>query len=507
MAHRSAIMTETTALRLFNSLTRTTEPFAPLDPSEVRVYSCGPTVYNYAHLGNLRAYVFTDTLRRTLLWKGYAVRHIINITDVGHLTSDADAGDDKMEAAARAQAKSIWDIAAHYTDAFKGNIRDLNIIEPTEWTVATQYVPQMIAFAQSIAERHCYELESGLYFDSTSVPDYGALAGGRDDAANARIDPVEGKRHPSDFAIWRKSPPGEQRQMEWDSPWGKGAPGWHLECSVMSFDRLGQPFDIHTGGIDHREIHHPNEIAQNQAYCGCTPVDGGLPTGFTGARWWMHNNFLVDRGGKMSKSKGGFTTLFSLIDAGVHPLAYRLLCLGAHYRGELEFSGENLGAALTRLKRLVMAVEGLKARAEAITWQSGDLDFLRDNLHPQLVPLLEEFDAALSDDLMVPRALPLLEEVIGRKKVPVDERLCLLAAMDQALGLNLLTLTRADLRIRPKAAEIDEAEIEAELDRRKQARADKDFAASDAIRDALIARGVEVMDGDPLRWEWKVTLG
>ncbi|WP_336957912.1 cysteine--tRNA ligase [Sphingobium aquiterrae] len=500
-------MTETAPLRLFNSLTRTIAPFAPLDPKEVRVYSCGPTVYNYAHLGNLRAYVFTDTLRRTLLWKGYAVRHVINITDVGHLTSDADAGDDKMEAAARAQAKSIWDIAAHYTEAFKSNIRDLNIIEPTEWTVATQYVPQMIAFAEKIADRHCYELASGLYFDSTTVPNYGALAGGRDDAANARIDPVEGKRHPSDFAIWRKSPPGEQRQMEWDSPWGKGAPGWHLECSVMSLDRLGQPFDIHTGGIDHREIHHPNEIAQNQAYCGCTPVDGGVPTGFTGARWWMHNNFLVDRGGKMSKSRGGFTTLFSLIDAGVHPLAYRLLCLGAHYRSELEFGAESLGGALTRLKRLVMAVEGLKARAEAVTWQSPDLDVLRGNLHPQLVPLLQAFDAALSDDLMVPRALPLLEEVIGRKKVPVDERLRLIAAMDQALGLNLLTLTRADLRIRPKAAEIGEAEIEAELDRRQQARADKDFAASDAIRDALIARGVEVMDGDPLRWEWKVSLG
>ena len=245
-------------LRLFNSLTRTIEPFTPIEERHARVYSCGPTVYNYAHIGNLRAYVFTDTLRRALLWKGLAVTHIINITDVGHLTSDADAGDDKMEAAARASAQSIWDIAAHYTQAFKSNIADLNILAPSEWTVATDYVPQMIAFAEKIAPAHCYELDSGLYFDSMSVPDYGALAGGRDDAAHARIDPVAGKRNPSDFAIWRKSPPGEQRQMEWDSPWGKGAPGWHLECSVMSQARLGQPFDIHTGGIDHREIHHPN---------------------------------------------------------------------------------------------------------------------------------------------------------------------------------------------------------------------------------------------------------
>jgi cysteinyl-tRNA synthetase len=481
-------------LRLFNSLTRTVEPFVPIEEGKARVYSCGPTVYNYAHIGNLRAYVFTDTLRRTLLWKGYDVTHIINITDVGHLTSDADAGDDKMEAAARAQAKSIWDIAAHYTDAFKRNIADLNIIAPSEWTVATDYVPQMIAFAQSIAPAHCYELESGLYFDVTTVPDYGALAGGRDDAAHARIDPVAGKRNPSDFAIWRKSPPGEQRQMEWDSPWGKGAPGWHLECSVMSQARLGQPFDIHTGGIDHREIHHPNEIAQNQAYCACTASDSGLQPGFTGARWWMHNNFLVDRGGKMSKSKGGFTTLFTLTDRGVHPLAYRLLCLSAHYRSELEFSGEILGGALTRLKRLVMAVETLRKTAApgAVT-------------HPRLLQALADFDAALSDDLNTPKALTLLDEVIGAKKVDAAERLGAVEAMDRALGLNLLTLTRADLRLRPKDAVIAEAEIEAALDRRQQARANKDFAASDAIRDSLIATGVEVMDGDPLRWEWTIS--
>jgi len=491
-------------LRLFNSLTRTIEPFAPIEPNHARVYSCGPTVYNYAHLGNLRAYVFTDTLRRALLWQGLAVTHIINITDVGHLTSDADAGDDKMEAAARASAKSIWDIAAHYTDAFKSNIAALNIMPPSEWTVATDYVPQMIDFAAKIAPAHCYELDSGLYFDSSTVPDYGALAGGRDDAAHARIDPVAGKRNPSDFAIWRKSPPGEQRQMEWDSPWGKGAPGWHLECSVMSEARLGHPFDIHTGGIDHREIHHPNEIAQNQAFHACCGTPDAATAGFTGARWWMHNNFLVDRQGKMSKSKGGFTTLFSLIDAGIHPLAYRLLCLGAHYRSELEFSAEGIAAALTRLKRLVMGVEALKARAEGVTWQSPRLDYLRANLHPRLAPLLEQFDAAIADDLMTPRALPLLEEAIALKKIPVDEKLCLIAAFDQLLGLDLLNITRADLRLAPKNARLTEQEIEAQLTDRKQARADKDFARSDAIRNALSAQGVEVMDGDSLAWDWRL---
>lgn len=489
-----------TPLRLFNSLSRSVETFEPIVPGTARVYSCGPTVYNYAHLGNLRAYVFTDTLRRTLAWKGYDVTHVINITDVGHLTSDADAGDDKMEAAARTQAKSIWDIAAHYTQAFKQNIADLNILEPSRWTVATDYVPQMIAFAERIAPQHCYELPTGLYFDSTTVPDYGALAGGRDDAANARIDPVEGKRHPSDFAIWRKSPPGEQRQMEWDSPWGKGAPGWHLECSVMSHDTLGHPFDIHTGGIDHREIHHPNEIAQNQAFHACCGGDESVTpavAGFTGARWWMHNNFLVDRAGKMSKSKGGFTTLFSLIDRGVHPLAYRLLCLSAHYRSELEFSGEILGTALTRLKRMVMSIEALKAMSEPAIAESIDVGVAIAG---------GQFEDAILRDLMTPHALSNLDQVLADKQASAVGKLALIEEMDQVLGLNLLTLTRAALRIRPKDATITEAEIEAELDRRKAARAEKDFATSDAIRDSLTARGVEVMDGDPLGWEWKLDL-
>lgn len=484
-------------LRLFNSLTRSVELFEPITPGTAKVYSCGPTVYNYAHLGNLRAYVFTDTLRRTLLWKGYDVTHIINITDVGHLTSDADAGDDKMEAAARAQAKSIWDIAAHYTDAFKSNIAALNIITPSEWTVATDYVPQMIAFAQTIADKHCYEIDSGLYFDVATVPHYGRLARSTDDEGEGRIDPVEGKRHAQDFAIWRKSAPGENRQMEWDSPWGKGAPGWHLECSVMSHAKLGHPFDIHTGGIDHREIHHPNEIAQNQAFCGCSDAQPD----FTGANWWMHNNFLVDRGGKMSKSKGGFTTLFSLIDAGVPPLAYRLLCLSAHYRSELEFSAEIVGAALTRLSRMVMAGQTLKAQHDGALSSS-----ITD---PRLIEQLRLFDDALSDDLNTARALTHYELVLSAKdmkNVPVAERLAALTRMEDVIGLNLLTLTRTDLRIRPKDAAITEAEIEAELDRRQQARADKDFAASDAIRDWLIARGVEVMDGDPMRWQWAVRL-
>ncbi|WP_448664416.1 cysteine--tRNA ligase [Sphingomonas sp. CJ20] len=471
-------------LTLYNSLTRSLEGFAPLDPDKgVRVYSCGPTVYNYAHLGNLRAYVFTDTLSRVLRWKGYALTHVINITDVGHLTSDADAGDDKMEAAARAKAMSIWDIAAHYTAAFKQNLKDLNINDPSRWSVATDHIAEMIAFAEKIAPEHCYELDTGLYFDSSTVPDYGRLAGSQDDTREGRIEAVAGKRHPQDFAIWRKSPPGEQRQMEWDSPWGMGAPGWHLECSVMSLKYLGAPFDIHTGGIDHREIHHPNEIAQNQAYCGCSD---------TGARFWMHNNFLVDRQGKMSKSKGGFTTLQSLIDAGVHPLAYRLLCLQAHYRSELEFSAENVAAALTRLKRLVMTVAALKARAEG------------EGTAPE--GWTKRLDEAVSDDLNTPKALPVLDELLADKRIPPADRLAALAEFDKVLGLNLLTLTREDLRLRPAGVALTPQEIEDRLFERKEARVAKNFQLSDTIRDELAAAGVEVMDGDPLGWDWKPAL-
>jgi cysteinyl-tRNA synthetase len=508
-------------LTLFNSLTRKAEPFVPVHAGQARVYSCGPTVYNYPHIGNMRAYVFADVLGRTLSFKGYTLTHVINITDVGHLTDDADAGEDKLEKAAKASAQSIWDIARHYTEAYWADIAALNIRQPAHWSIATDYVPQMIEFAKSIADKHCYELPSGLYFDVASVADYGRLARAATDDGEGRIDAVDGKRQAADFAIWRKTPAGERRQMEWDSPWGRGAPGWHLECSVMSGALLGFPFDIHTGGIDHREIHHPNEIAQNQAICCTNGLDVAANSG---ANIWMHNNFLVERSGKMSKSSGEFLRLQLLIDKGYHPLAYRLMCLQAHYRSELEFSWEGLGAALTRLKRLVLAV------ATLIPPRNGEGDHAQHGggapsiqaLHkpesapppPAVVPLPVpgrnfasfhiRFDAAMSDDLNTPTALTVLEEVAALKKVDPAEKLSAIAAMDAVLGLNLLTLTREDLRLRPKSATITETEIEAILAERKAARAAKDFARSDALRDDLAAKGVEVMDGDPLGWEWRL---
>ncbi|HEV2597073.1 CysS/YqeB C-terminal domain-containing protein [Sphingopyxis sp.] len=592
-------------LKLFNSLTRSLEVFEPVHPgvpgdpakpAEARVYSCGPTVYNYPHIGNMRAYVFADTLGRTLSYKGYKLTHVINITDVGHLTDDADAGEDKLEKAAAEKAQSIWDIARHYTEAYWADVKALNIRQPAHWSIATDYVPQMIEFAKAIADRHCYELDSGLYFDTTTVADYGRLAGhdpallkialqisdrlrnvpsdlsdaelktyfysavqdfietveeiretspakrlhselldilrklpepASPDFTNdfmklterfgkfleraegeSRIDPVDGKRHPADFAIWRKTPPTETRQMEWPSPWGMGAPGWHLECSVMSEALLGFPFDIHTGGIDHREIHHPNEIAQNQAH-SCSDASG--------ARIWMHNNFLVERSGKMSKSSGEFLRVQLLIDKGYHPLAYRLMCLQAHYRSELEFSWEGLGAALTRLKRMVMGVERLKAQhleASSSQWSpaypAGEwtLQKFKDAMPSGSIEAnnLLQFDREISNDLGAQSAMLEIELVLGpgAKKQSASDRLNTLAAIDDVLGLQLLSLSRADLRVRPKAATITEAEIEAILTRRKEARAAKDFAASDALRDELVAAGVEVMDGDPLGWDWRL---
>lgn len=482
-----------TPLKLFNSLTRELEVFTPVHKGEARVYTCGPTVYNYPHIGNMRAYVFADILGRAMSFKGYKLTHVINITDVGHLTDDGDAGEDKMEKMASERAQSIWDIAKHYTQAYWSDIKALNIREPAHWSIATDYIEDMLEFAKSIADKHCYEIECGLYFDTASVEDYGRLARAvTDDEAEAqgRIATVEGKRNAADFAIWRKTPAGEKRQMEWDSPWGKGAPGWHLECSVMSGKLLGFPFDVHTGGIDHREIHHPNEIAQNQAFCGC----GGLTEAKnSGANVWMHNNFLVERSGKMSKSSGEFLRLQLLLDKGYHPLAYRMMCLQAHYRSELEFSWDGLGAALTRLKRMVMLAERLIDASD-----DGQTD------HPKFAKLLETFDAAISDDLGTPIALTALEDVLAVKKIDPSIKRAVIARMDAVLGLGLLDLKRTDLRIQPKSTEITEAEIEQALIARKAARADKDFAKSDALRDDLAAKGVLLMDGDPLGWEWKL---
>lgn len=502
-------------LLLFNSYSRELEEFRPLNPRNVRLYSCGPTVYNYAHIGNLRAYIFTDTLRRTLVWKGYNVTHIVNITDVGHLTSDADEGEDKMEVSAARQQKSVWDIAEYYTAAFKSDLVRLNIRPPSLWATATAHIQEMIDFAVRLGEGgYIYELEDGVYFDTSRVPDYGKLAlldlEGQEQGK--RVAGPQDKRNPADFAVWRFSPKDKQRLMEWHSPWGVGAPGWHLECSVMSIKYLGEAFDIHTGGVDHRQVHHCNEIAQNQAYTRSSDP---------GARVWMHNEFLILRDEKMSKSSGRFLTLQTLLDQGIHPLVYRLFALTASYRSLLEFSWENLVGTRNYLRRLLLRIEHLKSQVPDTGWSKvaaeadyssgGSLRFILDTLAgPLSAPArawIEPLDEALSNDLGTPQVLALFNELLDAAGLGAEEILRLVAIYDLVLGLKLLELTAQDLIIRPAAARLETAEIEGLIAERTAARQHKDFQTADRIRERLKAEGVALQDSPAgTTWEWLPTL-
>ena len=469
-------------LRLFNTLTRNIRDFAPRNPPHVGMYSCGPTVYYYAHIGNMRAYVFADTLRRTLRWKGYDVRQVMNITDVGHLTSDADEGDDKLEVAARAEQRNIWEIAEHYTRAFKDDLALLRIDEPDVWCKATDHIAQMVTFAEILdGDGWCYALASGLYFDTSKAADYGALArldleGQRE---GARVELVEGKRNPSDFAVWRTSAPGENRQMEWDSPWGRGAPGWHLECSVMSIEYLGRHFDIHTGGVDHIPVHHTNEIAQSDAYLG---------DGERWVDWWLHGEFINLKAAKMSKSTGSGLRVSALAEEGYHPLVYRYLLLQAHYRSQIEFSWEAMDSARTGLRRLLDRYASARtAPVELGGAAQGHLD---------------QFDAAISDDLNTSKALAIVGAAARDDAVSDGELSALALEFDAVLGIGLADLTAADLDV--KTGDVSDEEIDALVAERDQARAAKEFAKSDELRDHLAAIGVTVEDNATghSTWHW-----
>jgi len=469
-------------LRLFNTLTRKVAEFEPRDPPRVGMYSCGPTVYAYAHIGNMRPYVFADTLRRVLEWKGYEVRHVINITDVGHLTSDADEGDDKLEAAARRERRNIWEIAEHYTRAYMDDIAALRIQQPHVWSKATDHIPQMIRFAEGLEMNGwCYALPSGLYFDTSKDDDYGKLAGLslEGQQGGARVDVVEGKRHPADFAIWRTSAPGENRQMEWDSPWGRGAPGWHLECSVMSIEHLGEHFDIHTGGVDHIPVHHTNEIAQSEAF---------LDDGETWVPWWLHNEFINLKAAKISKSAGDTLRATEL---GYHPLVYRYLLLQAHYRSQAEFTWEAMDGARTGLRRLI------ERYASARTTPAAELGAAA-RAH------LDAFDAAVSDDLNTPRALGVVSTASRDDAVGDDELSALAVQFERVLAIGLTDLVPSALDVRRDDAGLTDAEVESLMAERAAARAAKDFARSDEIRDRLTEAGVTVLDrpGEPSTWRW-----
>ncbi len=504
------LITTSSPLFLFNSMGRKLEEFAPIEPGAVRLYSCGPTVYNYAHIGNLRAYLFVDTLRRVLQWKGYDVRHVMNITDIGHLTSDADEGEDKMELAAARRGKTVWEIAAYYTGEFQHDLARLNILPPSLWCRATDHIQEMIAFAKICEERgFTYLLEDGLYFDTSKVANYGQLAllDLQGQKQGLRVDIKEGKRNPSDFALWRFSPKDKKRLMEWDSPWGAGAPGWHLECSVMSLKYLGRRFDIHTGGVDHRQIHHCNEIAQNQAYLGGED---------SGVRYWLHNEFLVSGGEKMAKSAEDFLRLQTLIDRGVHPLVYRYFVLMASYRSPLAFSMEALLAARSGLQRMLHRVQNIKEKAPASAGivpadeakyargaRANDLvSTLALGLPRDALSWIEKLDEALCRDLNTPEAVALLSQLVDAK-LDAEILTRLVAAYDLVLGLKLLQTQPADLNLRPKAVAISEADIERLIAERLEARRRKDFARADEIRNEFTKNGVALHDApEGTTWEW-----
>ena len=522
MAHISTLPAESPAdgggperLRLYNSLTRAVEPFAPRRGNLARIYSCGPTVYNYAHIGNMRAYVFADTLHRTLQWKGFDVLHVVNITDVGHLTSDADEGDDKVELAARRAASSVWEVTQKYTRAFFADLSALNARPAAVYCRATQHIQEMIRFVQVLSDRgYTYELEDGVYFDTGKVADYGRL-GGLDVAAQmprARVAANPNKRNASDFSVWRRSMPGQTRLTEWDSPWGRGMPGWHLECSVMSLKYLSGPFDIHTGGIDHRQLHHPNEIAQNQGY---------LASSETGADHWLHCEFLTMREAKMSKSAGEFWRLQTLLDHGIHPLAYRFFLLQAHYRSPVDFTVDAVAAAQAGYQRILRKVRHLMDRCgtqgcrlvslagEAGSTTGGPLDHVRHALEQGIGPgaaqAVREFDAAFSNDLGTPRTMALLAAVFADKDLEPLDVLRVVGVVDLVLGLQLLTTDPQSVTIRPADATLNDEEIEALLSRRAQARAERDFAVADRVRDQLVDAGVVVEDSDvATTWSWRI---
>ena len=455
-------------LRLYNTLGREKQVFEPLEGSTARMYACGPTVYHYAHLGNLRAYVFMDVLRRVIEYVGYDVDLIINITDVGHLTDDADQGEDKMEKGAKREGKSVWDIAAYYTEAFMQDIDALNIKRPRKWTKATDYIQEQIDLVKKIeANGFTYRTDDGIYFDTSKLDNYGVLVPNFDPEALQAGKRVEmgDKKHATDFALWKFSSPGESRQMEWDSPWGVGFPGWHVECTAMGCSELGEVFDIHTGGQDHISVHHTNEIAQAKGAFGTNH-----------ARFWMHNEFLVDKSGKMSKSKGDFLRLQSVQEKGFDPLDYRYFCLLTHYRKPLSFSWEALEAARSARLRVTEKVVSLKEEVSGLG--SGKPSSMQ-------LALQKRFSEAISDDLNTADALALVQEVL-KSELSASQKLSLLLDWDAVLGL----------RFSQAAKQVVDApqEVVALADKRLVARQEKDFSRADALREEIASLGWVVED-------------
>ena len=478
------------SLKLFNTMGKSLQEFKPIKEGFVGFYGCGPTVYNYAHIGNLRAYVFLDILDRTLTFLGYKIKHVMNITDIGHLTGDADDGEDKMLKTAQERHQSDMEIAQFYTDAFIKDIDRLNIRHPDVICRATEHVQEMIELIKKIeANGHTYMAGGNLYYDTTTFADYGKLANLnleelKAGAGNRGLD--ENKRNPTDFVLWFTKSKFENQALTWDSPWGRGYPGWHIECSAMSMKYLGEQFDIHTGGIDHIPVHHTNEMAQSE--------------GATGKKWvnyWLHNEFLVEKNGKMSKSSGEFLTLQRLIDKGYEALDYRYFLLGAHYRSQVMFSWEAMDSAKNGRKALVN-------RAKKVLEAAGGRTADENSLSEKAKGYLDSFKADLENDLATPQALSRLQVAVKDNELKAEDALFLIKKMDSVLALDLLK--EAESSGTPDAelnsTDPEAAQIEQLLLQRTQAKKDKDFALADKIRDDLAAKGIIIVD-TPTGPTWK----
>lgn len=457
------------SVKLYNTYTRKLETLEPLEPSKVGLYCCGPTVYDFQHIGNFKTFTFEDVLVRMLRYAGYDVRHVINITDVGHLTSDADEGEDKMIVAMRREGKSSQEIAQFYTDKFFEDWDKLNLVRPDVVCKATDHIQEMINLVKRIEEQgYAYQTGGNVYFDVTKFSNYGKLAKLDIEKlkAGARIDVDPNKRSPHDFVLWFTQSKFENQELQWDSPWGRGYPGWHIECSAMSMKYLGDQFDIHCGGIDHIPVHHTNEIAQSEA-----------ATGKPWVKIWMHSEFILIDDDKMSKSKGGFLVLDDISSNGFEPAAYRFLLLGAHYRAHLNFSWKALENAARNLKKLKNAVVGLKAETAPTAV---------DQLSAAVLKYENEFRTALCNDLNTPQALAVTWKALADKALSAGDKLQLIYKIDTIFGLGVEAWEQEEIEITPELQEL--------LDRREQARTDKDWTAADQLRTELAALGFVVED-------------
>ncbi|MFC1584939.1 cysteine--tRNA ligase [Fibrobacterota bacterium] len=473
---------EEQSLFLFNTASGKKQEFTPLQSGRVNMYCCGPTVYNYAHIGNLRTYVFEDFLRRALEYLGYQVKHAVNITDVGHLISDADTGEDKMEKGARREGKSVWEIADFYTEHFFTDWKRLNLTEPTTWPRATDNITEQIQLVKTLEEKgYTYQADDGIYFDTLAFPRYGDFAHleGVSQEAGIRVAVTEGKRNPTDFALWKFSPENKKRAMEWDSPWGTGFPGWHIECSAMAMKHLGDTLDIHCGGTDHIRVHHTNEIAQSEC-----------ATGKTFSRFWVHGGWLLEsRGdgpGKMSKSKEEFVRLDTLLEKGFAPMDYRYFCMTSHYRNYLAFSWENLRSARNSLKSLHNRIRPFVSQPTSVASDKGK-EWLR------------KFITAVCDDLNIPQALAVLNIMLKDIDLLEGEKGALTLEFDKILGLEL---DKVEDKSDDSPGELED-ELLCLIKERDMAREEKNFKRADEIRDIFIARGLALKDG-PQGTTWEV---